>query len=475
MENRRVPINVSNSPSEYAGRSIRLGGNTDIREKMNQRMREFEDESRKWREQFLTSSSLQQPASVSGSSLLDRPRMFFNFPEFPELSPSFTSPLSSRLAARDNFFPSANGSLQQPFAQTSHKSFMEEDDQGQKKFKVTFDIGDFKPSEIQVKTDGRQLIVKGDREVNAGTATESKQFNREITLPEFVEPTSVQSFLSEGVLTVEAPIQMDRLAYSSSQPITTQSSSVSTSSSGMRNSPLRDTQSPGRSILRNAAQQQQQPLVPQPPATQLFSNYEAQSQSPVVYKFNMAEFKPEDIAITVTDTTLKVHAVREESDFQSSGNTYREFKREIGLPHGADVKRLKNSLQPDGTLIIEIPVVDNAGHRPPLSPSNLSKQFGNFSLDDNNNNSRVASSQAVHSQPPPPPPQPQSSSLASNTNSGGLINSVNDGKDLRLTFDLTGYKPEDLSIKVIDNNTLKIHAVHIDNSRGNQIHREYTR
>ena len=53
----------------------------------------------------------------------------------------------------------------------------------------------------------------------------------------------------------------------------------------------------------------------------------------------MSEFRPEDIAITVTDTTLKVHAVREESDQRGAGKTYREFKREIGLPQGADVKR----------------------------------------------------------------------------------------------------------------------------------------
>ena len=39
---------------------------------------------------------------------------------------------------------------------------------------------------------------------------------------------------------------------------------------------------------------------------------------------------------------------------------------------------------------------------------------------------------------------------------------------------MNGYKPEDVNIKVTDN-TLKVQAVHIDNSRGNQIHREYSR
>ncbi len=180
----------------------------------------------------------------------------------------------------------------------------------------------------------------------------------------------------------------------------------------------------------------------------------------------MSEFRPEDIAITVTDTTLKIHALREENDARGNGKTYREFKREIGLPQGADVKKLKNSLQSDGTLTIEIPVQDNSTHRPPLSPTGLHKQFGAFSLNDTNNN--VSSVNASSS---------TSNSLLSNGNGNGngLIDQTNTGKELKLTFDLTGYKPEDLNIKVIDNNVLKVHAVHIDNTRGNQIHREYTR
>ncbi len=144
-----------------------------------------------------------------------------------------------------------------------------------------------------------------------------------------------------------------------------------------------------------------------------------------------------------------------------------EFKREIGLPEGADVKRLKNALQPDGTLTIEIPVQDNANLRPPLSPNaTLDSQFSNFSLHD-----RAGSTSSALSQQK----QHDNSLQYGNSNASGLIGQSNDGKELKLTFDLTGYKPEDLSIKVIDNNTLKVHAVHIDNSRGNQIHREYTR
>ena len=56
------------------------------------------------------------------------------------------------------------------------------------------------------------LIVKGDRQVKVGNATESKQFNRELTLPEFVDVKTLQSYLSDdGQLTMEAPVLMDRV------------------------------------------------------------------------------------------------------------------------------------------------------------------------------------------------------------------------------------------------------------------------
>ena len=358
MDNRRVPISVSVQPSEYAGRSIRLGsGNSDIREKMNQRMRDFELESQKWREQFHSGGS-----NLNRETFLDsRPRMAVNFPDFPE----YSSPIG-RLG---NGFGQPGLAVAQT---TSHKSFIEEDDNGNKKYKMVFEIGDFKPQEIQVKTEGRNLVVKGDREVQAGSATESKQFNREITLPDFVEPTSVTSFLSDGILTLEAPVLLDRLGYNAAANNAIGNSNQSTSSSStMRNSPFRDIDSPSRlgqgSLFGNnfrmgrddmmsgfntpfftdmsfsqpslssqqkqqqmSSQQQQQQQIQQQQQQQQQQQAQIQQQSassiaatPASFKFNMSEFRPEDISITVTDTTLKIHALREETD-SGNGKTYRK-------------------------------------------------------------------------------------------------------------------------------------------------------
>lgn len=526
MDNRRIPINVSVNPSDYSGRTTRLDATfpetTSIRDKMNQRMQEFEEESRKWREQFLSASSLNSPHQ--SNSLLDhRPRMFVNFPEFPDINSSFASPLS-RLSNNNNSSnslanPSSSSFFPSPLhAQTTHKSFVEEDDHGNKKYKMQFEIGDFKPVEIQVKTEGRQLIVKGDREFKAGSAVESKQFNREITLPDFIEPTSVVSFLSDGVLTVEAPCLNNRIDYqpTSTGSIYSTNNSVSTgnaaAATALRNSPFRDNSSPSRSVFSSQSTPANantnlsnnssrisnlnnnnnnnsslashssfnSPLyneLPTNPIVQLPAKDVGINQ-PAIYKFNMSEFRPEDISITVTDTSLKIHAVREENDARGGGKSYREFKREIGLPQGADVKRLKNSLQSDGTLYIEIPVSDNSNMRPPLSPTGFDKSFNNLTLNENNNNNNhpvTTSSNNSNSGRLSSLATASSSNHVNTDTKDALIDQTNTGKELRLTFDLTGYKPEDLSVKVIDNNTLKVHAVHIDNTRGNQIHREYTR
>lgn len=82
------------------------------------------------------------------------------------------------------------------------------------------------------------------------------------------------------------------------------------------------------------------------------------------------------------------------------------------MPDGAEPKRLTNSLSADGVLTIQIPVRD---HRPPLTPTHQSQQF-NLSANLGANDSYSVADQ-----------------------------------QLKLTFDLSGYKPDDVTVKVNDN------------------------
>jgi len=234
-----------------------------------------------------------------------------------------------------------------------------------------------------VKVEGRMLIVKGDRQIKVGNATESKQFNRELTLPEFVDVKTLQSYLSDdGILTMEAPVLLDRVyndsaltssnTYSQSTPnrlvdttftggrqpttnysygpnqsgtysSTSSSSSFRQEGSGLRdtnnfrrNSPLRDpysstTSSTSTLIGGGAVNTNNQAPVTFSTMTSrpdYSINDRNDSAKNVTYKFNLNEFAPEDIAIQVNDTMLKITALKQERD--ARGSTHREFRREIG-------------------------------------------------------------------------------------------------------------------------------------------------
>jgi HSP20 family molecular chaperone IbpA len=94
--------------------------------------------------------------------------------------------------------------------------------------------------------------------------------------------------------------------------------------------------------------------------------------------------------------------------------TWNENEILLGLPEGAEAKKLTNTLSADGILTIQIPVRD---YRPPLTPTyQLSQQQFNLPTSIGTNDSYIVGDQ-----------------------------------QLKLTFDLSGYKPDDVSVKVNDN------------------------
>ncbi|CAF1027250.1 unnamed protein product [Didymodactylos carnosus] len=465
-----IPVTVNSSDDQRFIPFRSSGAESDISSRMSVRMKEFEEECQRWREKFFNESRI-EPGGIPSSSLpLTRPRMRVDFPDFPEFSTDWPAWRGSTLTSGSN---------------NNQRSFIEEDYDGRKKYKIQFDIGEFRPEELNVKVEGRLLIVKGDRQVKVGNATESKQFNRELTLPEFVDIQTLQSYLSpDGKLTLEAPVIMDRVYGSNAsqlehrqvnpgrivdttfiggrQPTSsfgtgalgvggnTQSSYSSTSSSSYRqdggkdfgnssfhrNSPLRDhiastsstssTLGGGSSLLNSQGPTTYSTITSRPDYT---ISDRGDGTRVINYTFNLSEFAQEDIAIHVNDTMLKVTASRNEQDGHSS--SLREFKREIGLPDGAEAKKITSTLSSEGTLNIQIPVQD---YRPlptpiPSQQYNLGGGIDTYSLDD---------------------------------------------QQLKFTFDLSGYRPEDVNVKV-NENLLKVQAIHIDNSRGNQINREYSR
>lgn len=243
-------------------------------------------------------------------------------------------------------------------------------------------VGDFRPEELNVKVEGRTLMVKGDRQVKVGHTTESKQFNRDLTIPEFIDINTLQSYLSDdGVLTMEAPVILDRFynnagssALASSNTFNTSntnrlhdssftsgrqplsnyggfgnnqtnsySSTSSTSSfrqegpsyretsSFARNSPLRDpysSTSSASTLIGGGSNNINQSSTNYTTRQTSSTNDRVDARKNVTYTFDLQQFAPEDISIQVNDTMLKVTAVKQQRD--GRGSTHNEFRREIG-------------------------------------------------------------------------------------------------------------------------------------------------
>ncbi|VDK77159.1 unnamed protein product [Cylicostephanus goldi] len=75
-----------------------------------------------------------------------------------------------------------------------------------KKFAVSLDVSHFKPEELQVHIDGRNLTIEGKQEVKKSHEHMERSFVRSWTLPDEVDLDAVHTQLTEvGHLCIEAP------------------------------------------------------------------------------------------------------------------------------------------------------------------------------------------------------------------------------------------------------------------------------
>ncbi len=189
--NQRIPLHVIHGNNQATtDDAYDLRGLGDETERIKIRMKEFEDRCKRWREEFFVKSHDQIE---------------------PQPTPFTTT----------DFNNNQSGSSGPPFSSSLHKSYVEDTESGGKVYKIEFDIGDFQQNELQISTKGKGLVIKGGREVKAGSSTETKTFNRELTVPDYVDLEAMTAFLldkkatrsDKSLLVLEAPILMDKYAY----------------------------------------------------------------------------------------------------------------------------------------------------------------------------------------------------------------------------------------------------------------------
>ncbi|KAK9685641.1 Hsp20/alpha crystallin family [Popillia japonica] len=82
-----------------------------------------------------------------------------------------------------------------------------QDDGNNKCLKLRFDVSQYSPEEIVVKTVDNKLLVHAKHEEKTESKSVYREYNREFLLPKGTNPEHIKSSLSkDGVLTVEAPL-----------------------------------------------------------------------------------------------------------------------------------------------------------------------------------------------------------------------------------------------------------------------------
>ncbi|XP_011299737.1 alpha-crystallin A chain isoform X1 [Fopius arisanus] len=82
-----------------------------------------------------------------------------------------------------------------------------QDEGDNKTLKLRFDVSQYTPEEIVVKTVDNKLLVHAKHEEKTESKSVYREYNREFLLPKGTNPETIKSSLSkDGVLTVEAPL-----------------------------------------------------------------------------------------------------------------------------------------------------------------------------------------------------------------------------------------------------------------------------
>lgn len=159
---------------------------SSIRERFDNEMRKMEDEMAKFRSDLMNRESNYFESSTSSSTTN-------NQSVTNNSSSSALSPLRTQIP-KQNYISDISSPLIQ-------------DEGDSKVLKLRFDVSQYAPEEIVVKTVDQKLLVHAKHEEKSDTKSVYREYNREFLLPKGVNPEQIRSSLSkDGVLTVDAPL-----------------------------------------------------------------------------------------------------------------------------------------------------------------------------------------------------------------------------------------------------------------------------
>lgn len=186
----RSSSSSSNKQHQQSESTYNMRTMNDETDRIRERMKEFEEHCRRVREQAFASRPTTTTTTNASASPGGSGGGFFT----TDIGGSGSSGGPDQRVPSSTFGVDSSGSR---FGSSMHRSSIEDlpDGSGGKKYRIEFDIGDFYQNELHIATNGKTLVVKGEREQKVGSATETKTFNRELTLPDYVDVDRMNAFL----------------------------------------------------------------------------------------------------------------------------------------------------------------------------------------------------------------------------------------------------------------------------------------
>lgn len=189
------------------------------------------------------------------------------------------------------------------------------------KFTVEFNVAEYSPEDLHIKTEGDVLIVSAKQEskTSTGKSFVSKQFEQRFSLPSGVNPEKISSKLGvDGVLRISAPRE---------------------AGGHKRHEALEDSR---QKTERSVASKQSDGL-PEPKIKNEKDKLEVQ--------IDVSEYKPEDLDVKVESNQLVISA-KQETREAGGGTRTRVFEQKFSLPPGVDPASVKSSLTRDNMLVV---------------------------------------------------------------------------------------------------------------------------
>jgi len=335
------------------------------------------------------------------------------------------------------------------------------------KFQVEFDVKDYKPEELSIKTEGTTLIVLAKHEEKSGDSTfVSKQFEQRFTLPSGVKADAISSSLSkEGMLTVTAPRSIEQ-----------------------HKTPIGEIKWKTRDGIE----------VDQLNATESLKADEGLPHPRVKYdedkvhiSLDCQKYKPEELDVKVEGNTIIITAKQEVKEV--GGTRTRVYEQKFTLPTGVKGDKVTSSFDKDGTLTIVAPRGNAAASSinqsieqkmdRVMSPSSWASDFGtgpgglttyadDFSGPRRSSSSTVTTKSSTNSSSIPGSITfdhggnfNNERSLFSHSeamdNSDGISKVQYDDDKYKIMVNVQNYNPDELTIKTVGN-SVQVEAKHME-------------